>query len=110
MRCAYNGIGCVHQRLIVLTNLLQHPQHLADLEDLVHLAGAGEQGPEGIELSHDAAHGPQVDGGAVGGGPQQDLRGAVPAQQTQGHKSESQGQMYLYSTVSYTEVIQSALK
>lgn len=46
----------------VKPHLLQRSQHLADLEDLVHLAVAGEQGSEGVELGHDAAHSPDVDG------------------------------------------------
>lgn len=74
--------------IIVITNLLKRPQHLADLEDLVHLTGPGEQGSERVELCHDAAHRPHVDGRAVGAGSQQDLRGPVPAQQQQ-HNIES---------------------
>ena len=84
------NVGCEQcRRLIVLTNLLQRPQHLADLEDLVHLTVAGEQGSEGVEFRHDATHSPEVDGGAVGGGSQQDLRSAVPAQQSQDYKNEN---------------------
>lgn len=45
-----------------MVHLLQRSQHLTDLEDLVHLAVAGEQRPECVELRHDASHGPDVDG------------------------------------------------
>ena len=86
MHVCIMNVGCVH---CVLTNLLQRPQHLADLEDLVHLTGAGEQGSEGVELGHDAAHCPEVDGGAVGGGSQQYLRRAVPAQWPQVYKTRT---------------------
>lgn len=61
-----------------MSYLLHRAKDLADLEDLVHLTVAREQGPEGVELGHDAAYGPEVYGGAVHGGPEEDLRSAVP--------------------------------
>lgn len=70
---------------VVTAHLRQRPQHLADLEDLVHLAVAGKQGSEGVELCHDAAHGPDVDGRAVGAGLEQDLWRSVPGTTTRGH-------------------------
>ena len=75
------------------TDLPKGPQHLADLEDLVHLAGAGEQGSECVELGHDAAHGPEVDGGAVVAGSQENLRGPVPAQQWRVHHNDNNNNM-----------------
>ena len=53
-------------------------QHRADLEDLVHLAGSGEDRSEGVDLGHDAADRPEVHGGVVMGGAEEDLRGTVP--------------------------------
>lgn len=68
----------------MMAHLGQRPQHLADPEDLVHLAVAGEQRSEGVELRHDAAHGPDVNGRAVGAGPEQNLWGSVPEHGTSG--------------------------
>lgn len=45
----------------------------------IDLTGPGEEWPEGVHLCHDAAHGPDVDGGAVVCGPQEHLWGPVPA-------------------------------
>jgi len=59
-------------------HLLQRSQHLTDLEDLVYLAVAREQGSESVQLRHDAAHGPDVDGRAVRSGLEQNLWGSVP--------------------------------
>ena len=53
-------------------------QHRADLEDLVHLAGSGEEWPEGVDLGHDAADRPEVHGGVVVGGAEENLRGTIP--------------------------------
>lgn len=50
------------QHVTMMVHLLQRSQDLADLEDLVHLAVAREQGSERVELRHDASHGPDVDG------------------------------------------------
>lgn len=52
---------------------------MADFEDRVDLTGPGEEWPEGVHFCHDAAHGPDVDGGAVVGGAQEHLWGPVPA-------------------------------
>lgn len=62
----------------MLAHLLQRSQHLTDLEDLVHLAVAREQRSECVELRHDASHGPDVNGRAVGVGLEQNLWGSVP--------------------------------
>mmetsp|Transcript_80363 Transcript_80363/g.209621 ORF Transcript_80363/g.209621 Transcript_80363/m.209621 type:complete len:458 (+) Transcript_80363:198-1571(+) len=66
-----------------LVALLPHlrrgrPDHRADLEELVGLGGARHQGPEGVELRHDAAAGPNVHGRVVRGAPKQGLWGPVP--------------------------------
>lgn len=58
--------------------LIWSAQHRADLEELIHLATPREERTKGVELGHDAAHGPQVDGTAVVGGVQEYLRCAVP--------------------------------
>ena len=58
--------------------LLGGSQDLADFEDGVYFTGSWEQGSEGVQLSHDAAHGPLVYRGAVGRGPEQHLWGSVP--------------------------------
>lgn len=62
----------------LLTHLLQRPQNLTDLEDLVHLTVAREQGSDRVQLRHDASHGPDVDGRTVGVGLEQNLWGTVP--------------------------------
>lgn len=49
-----------------------------DLEQLVDLRVPWEQRPLVHHLRKDAAHGPDVDGGRVVAGAQQDLRRAVP--------------------------------
>ena len=53
-------------------------QDAADLVYLIYLGAAREERPPGVELGHDAAHRPHVDGTGVVGGPEQNLRGAVP--------------------------------
>lgn len=58
--------------------LLGCSQDLADFEDGVNFTGAREQRSEGVQFSHDTAHGPLVYGGAVGCGPEQHLWGSVP--------------------------------
>jgi len=58
--------------------LLGCSQDLADFEDGVNFTGAREQRSEGVQFSHDTAHGPLVYGGAVGYGPEQHLWGSVP--------------------------------
>lgn len=60
------------------SHLLNCSQDLADLEDLVHLAVAGEQRSECVQLGHNASDGPQVNGGAVSGRSEQHLRSSVP--------------------------------
>jgi len=52
---------------------------LEDAVELVHGGGAGEDGLPVDHLPQDAAHGPHVDAGAVLGGAEKDLGGAVPA-------------------------------
>lgn len=46
--------------------------------ELVFVGGAGEEGATGVHLGHDAAGGPDVDGGGVGAGAEEDVGGAVP--------------------------------
>ena len=55
------------------------PHDAADLVDLINLGGAGEERSPGVELGHDASHGPQINGAGVGGGAEQDLGCSVPA-------------------------------
>lgn len=62
----------------ISSHLLNCPQDLADLEDLVHLAVAGEQRSESVQLGHNASDSPQVNGGAVSGRSEQHLRRSVP--------------------------------
>ena len=45
--------------------LVRSAQHGADLEDLVDLGVAGEEGTECVELRHDATHRPDVDRGRI---------------------------------------------
>ena len=47
---------------VVMVHLFQCSQHLTDLEDLIHLTVAREQGSQCVELRHDASHSPDVDG------------------------------------------------
>lgn len=61
-----------------LAYLFWGPQDLANFEDCVDLTGPREEWPECIHLGHDAAHGPDVDGGAVVGGPQEHFWSPVP--------------------------------
>ncbi len=49
-----------------------------DFLELVFVGGAGEEGPAGVHFGHDAAGGPDVDGGVVGAGAKEDVGGAVP--------------------------------
>ena len=49
-----------------------------DFLELVFVRGAGEEGPAGVHLCHDAASGPDVDAGVVGAGAEEDVRRAVP--------------------------------
>ena len=49
-----------------------------DLEQLVLVRGAGEQGAAREHLRHDAAGAPDVDAGVVSPTPEQDVRGAIP--------------------------------
>lgn len=58
--------------------LFRCPQQLADFEDGVNFTGPGEEWPEGVHFRHDAAHGPDVNGGAVAGRPQEHFRSPVP--------------------------------
>jgi len=59
-------------------HLIGRPQNRAYFEYLVDLAGSGEQRPERVQLRHDAADSPQVDGRVVVDGVQQDLGRPVP--------------------------------
>ena len=53
-----------------------------DLEKLIDLTAAREEGAQCVEFCHDAAQCPDVNGRAVAGGAQQHLRGTVPATPT----------------------------
>lgn len=46
---------------------------------MIDFAGAREQRSERVQLRHYAADGPQIDGGVVVDGVQQDLGGPIPA-------------------------------
>jgi hypothetical protein len=76
------GEAKVHGRgeLVALgpVDLLRCPDHRADLEDLVDLALAREQGPEGVKLCHYTPHRPYVDGTVVGRRVEQHLGSSVP--------------------------------
>jgi hypothetical protein len=54
-------------------------EHSYDLVDFIHLAGSREERSQCVELGHDRPDGPQVDGGVVVCGAEQDLGGAGPA-------------------------------
>lgn len=54
------------------------PQQLANFEDGVNFTGPGEEWPEGVHFRHDAAHCPDVNGGAVVGRPQEHFWSPVP--------------------------------
>lgn len=56
------------------------PEDRTYLEYFVDLTGTREEGPEGVDLSHDAAHSPQVNGGVVVGGAKEDLWCSIPMQ------------------------------
>lgn len=60
--------------------LLRCPQHLANFEDGVNFTGPREEWPEGVHFRHDAAYGPDVNGGAVVSGPQEHLWSPVPGE------------------------------
>ena len=64
--------------MCVSTHLSGRAEHGADLEDLVDLAGAGEQRAQRVQLRHDGAHRPDVDRRVVIGRAQQHFRRAVP--------------------------------
>lgn len=49
-----------------------------DLLQLVFVGGAGEEGPAGVHLCHDAAGRPYVYAGIVGSAPQQHVGGSIP--------------------------------
>jgi hypothetical protein len=53
-------------------------QNGADLENLIDLAGTGEEWPEGVDLGHDAANCPQVYRGVVDSRTKKYLRSSVP--------------------------------
>ena len=61
-------------------------QHSRDPEQRVNLAASWEERSEGVRLVHDAPHGPQVNGAAVVGGLEHDLRGTVPGGETSGRR------------------------
>jgi len=73
------NLGLIRSPRDGVSHLLWRSQHGADLEELVHLAAAREEGTKGVELGHDAAHCPEVDGAAVVGGVQEYLRCPVPS-------------------------------
>lgn len=64
--------------VLIQLYLFDCAKDLADLKDLIHFAVPREKRSERVEFSHDAAHSPQVNRGAVGGRAQQDLRSSVP--------------------------------
>ena len=49
-----------------------------DLLQLVFVGGAGEEGTTGVHFGHDAAGGPDVDGGVVGAGAEKDVGSSIP--------------------------------
>mmetsp|Transcript_58412 Transcript_58412/g.156142 ORF Transcript_58412/g.156142 Transcript_58412/m.156142 type:complete len:212 (-) Transcript_58412:264-899(-) len=55
------------------------PHNTADLVQLVNFRRTREQRAQAIQLSHDAAHGPDINGRVVVHAAQQHLRGTVPA-------------------------------
>lgn len=63
----------------LFSHLFDSAQDLADLKDLIDFTVSREKRSECVKFSHDAAHSPQVNGRAVGGRPEQDLRSAVPS-------------------------------
>lgn len=52
---------------------------MANFEDCVNFAGPRKERPEGIYFSHDAAHSPDINRGAIVGRPQEHFWGPVPA-------------------------------
>lgn len=58
--------------------LLWCSQHLANFENRVNFTGPGEKRPEGVHLCHDAAHCPDINGGAVVGRPQEYFWSPIP--------------------------------
>lgn len=72
------GAGWGPQAFVPCHYLFWSPQYLANFEDCVNFTGPREEWPEGVHFGHDAAHCPDVDGGAVVGGPQEHLRSPVP--------------------------------
>ncbi|KAL0622268.1 putative uncharacterized protein CCDC28A-AS1 [Plecturocebus cupreus] len=68
------AIFCVNNE----ENEEQRSQHLANFEYHVNFTGPREEWPEGVHLSHDAAHSPDINGGAVVGRPQEYFWSPVP--------------------------------
>jgi hypothetical protein len=81
-QCQHWGHGerlaLAHRACVPYHYLFRCPQHLADFENRVNFTGPREERPESVHLCHDAAHGPDVNGGAVVGRPQEDFWSPVP--------------------------------
>lgn len=80
-------LGGVHLEVLLVLRVLGDPRPGAlrrrahdaeDPDELVFVRRAGEEGPPGVHLGHDAAGGPDVDAGVVRAAPEEDIRGAVP--------------------------------
>lgn len=67
---------------VLSSHLFNSAEDLADLKDLVYFTVSWEKRPESVELSHDAAHRPQVNSRAVVGRPKQHLWSSVPERRT----------------------------
>lgn len=66
----------------IIFHLFDSAQDLADLKDLIYFTVSREKRPKSVELSHDAAHSPQVNGRAVVRRAEQHLWSSVPERRT----------------------------
>lgn len=72
--------GFSPQAFVPYHHLFGCPQQLANFEDGVNFTGPGKEWPEGVHFCHDAAHRPDVNGGAVVGRSQEHFWGPVPGE------------------------------
>lgn len=78
MEGAWQAVGFGPPAFVLYHYLFWCPQHLANFEYRVNFTGSREERPEGVNFCHDAAHGPDVNGGAVVSRPQEYFWSPVP--------------------------------
>ena len=86
----------------VCTYFCWRSEHSSDSEQRVNLTASWEEWSEGVGLIHDAPHRPQVNGAAVVGGLEHDLRGTIPGggggrgKGIQGNTREEESATYIH--------------